>query len=98
MANAASNITLTTGDIRSDYDVIGPVFAYGSSDQGILKTANPLEAYGKVSELLKQAGATAGGDGIVHAHFDYRVAVKSGCGGGQSFEVFAYGTAVKLRS
>jgi uncharacterized protein YbjQ (UPF0145 family) len=74
------------------------VFAYGSSTDGFLKTANPMEAYEKVANVLKQQAAAAGGDGVIHATFDYRVAASTGCGGGKAFEVFAYGTAVRTRS
>jgi len=91
------SVTLSTGDIKQPYTIIDTVFAYGSSDQALFKTANPMEAYSKVSEMLKQAAVKVGGNGIVWATFDYRVAVKQGCGGGsQSFEVFGYGTAVKV--
>ncbi len=93
------SVILSTGDIRQDYTILDTVFAYGSSTEGFLKSANPIEAYKKVGELLKQNAAKIGADGIVYATFDYRVAVKSGClSGGQAFEVFAYGTAVKLAS
>jgi hypothetical protein len=91
-----ANLILSTGDIRQNYTIIDPVFAYGSSNDGFLKTANPLEAYSKVADLLKDRAAKMGADGIIHATFDYRVAAKTGCGGGKAFEVFAYGTAVKL--
>jgi uncharacterized protein YbjQ (UPF0145 family) len=55
-----------------------------------------MEAYSKVAEQLQSNAANMGATAVVHASFDYRVAVSSGCGGGrQVFEVFAYGTAVK---
>ena len=79
-------------------DVIDAVFAYGSSNDGFLKTANPLEAYQKVAGVLKERAVAVGGNGVTFATFDYRVAVNSGCGGGKAFEVFAYGTAVRTRS
>ena len=86
----------TTELTHIKYKIIEVVFAYGSSDSGFLKTANPMEAYPKVRDLLKNEAEKIGADAVIGAHFDYRTAVKSGCSGNQSsFEVFAYGTAIK---
>ena len=91
------SVLLSTGEIGIPYDVVDAVFAYGSSSDGFLKTANPLEAYQKVASVLKDRALAAGGDAVTFATFDYRVAANSGCGGGKAFEVFAYGTAVRIR-
>jgi len=94
-----AKVTLSTGDLKEPYDIIDVVFAYGSSGEGFLKTANPIEAYGKVADQLRERAAKVGANGIVNASFDYRMAVGSGCSSGkQVFEVFAYVTAVKVRS
>jgi Putative heavy-metal-binding len=93
-----AKVTVSTGDFKEPYDIIDLVFAYGSSGEGFLKTANPLEAYGKVADQLRERAAKIGANGVVHAAFDYRTAVGAGCGSGkQVFEVFAYGTAVRTR-
>jgi uncharacterized protein YbjQ (UPF0145 family) len=93
-----AQVMLSTGDLKDPYDIVDVVFAYGSSGEGFLKTANPLEAYAKVAEQLRNRAAKAGANGIVHAAFDYRTAAGTGCSSGkQVFEVFAYGTAVKIR-
>ena len=92
-----SPVLLSTGEIGQPYDVIDAIFAYGSSTDGFLKTANPLEAYQKVAGVLKERATAAGGDAVTFATFDYRVAASAGCGGGKAFEVFAYGTAVRIR-
>lgn len=97
-AQAPQSVLLSTGEIGVPYDVIDAVFAYGSSSDGFLKTANPLEAYQKVASVLKERAAAAGADAVTFATFDYRVAAGTGCGGGKAFEVFAYGTAVRIRS
>lgn len=64
--------------------------------------ADPFEAYNAAVEGLRRAALRRGGDAVVFARFDHRVAVtkESTMGGerGQVFEVFAYGTAVKRRS
>lgn len=96
-ARAPQQILVSTGQIPYAHDVIGPVFAYGSSKEGFLRTANPIEAYHKVTTVLQQEAAKFGADAVIFASFDYRVAVSFGCWGNrQVFEVFAYGTAVRF--
>ena len=93
-----AKLTLSTGDLKQPYDIVDVVFAYGSSGEGFLKTANPLEAYGKVANELRDHAAKLGANAIVNAAFDYRTASGTGCSSGKLlFEVFAYGTAVMLR-
>lgn len=88
---------VSTTNIDKKYEVIDIVFAYGNSTQGFLKTANPMEAYPKVKEALISEAEKLSAEGIIGITFDYRVAVKSGCGSSsQVFEVFAYGTAIKF--
>lgn len=53
-SQGAKSAILSTGEIGVAYDVIDAVFAYGSSSDGFLKTANPLEAYQKVASVLKE--------------------------------------------
>jgi uncharacterized protein YbjQ (UPF0145 family) len=89
---------VTTTNLSEKYEIMDVVFAYGSSGEGFLKTANPMEAYPKVLEELKKNAKNKGADAIVGAKFDYRVAAGTGCSNGkQVFEVFAYGTAVKFK-
>lgn len=71
---------VSTGDIHEKkYQIIEVVFAYGSSIDGFLKTANPMEAYKKVTEALRDEAKKHKGDAVIYAHFDYRVAAKAGC-------------------
>lgn len=94
-----NKIIITTLDIQDKkYEVLEIVFAYGSSDGALFKTANPLEAYPKVRDQLGETAIKIGADAVIGVSFDYRVSMKQGCGGSnQSFEVFAYGTAVKFK-
>lgn len=94
-----NKIIVSTENINNkNYEIIDIIFAYGSSDEKFFKTANPLEAYPKVREQLREEAIKLGADAVIGTHFDYRVAMKQGCGGvGQSFEVFAYGTAIKFK-
>lgn len=96
-SQSPQSVLLSTGEIGVAYDVVDAVFAYGSSSDGFLKTANPLEAYQKVANVLKERAVAVGGNAVTFATFDYRIAASAGCGGGKAFEVFAYGTAVRIR-
>jgi uncharacterized protein YbjQ (UPF0145 family) len=90
-------ILLSTGEVQYQYRVIDVVFAYGNSSQSFFKDANPMEAYQRVSVMLEQAAAQIGANAVLWVKYDYRVALTQGLiGPNQVFEVFAYGTAVKL--
>lgn len=90
---------LSTGDIKDNYQVIDLVFASGNSTESFLKNCNPMQAYQKVSQLLAQTAADAGADAVIHIRFDLRVTTTSGVfSPNQAFEVYGYGTAVKLNA
>lgn len=56
-----------------------------------------MEAYQRVSTMLEQAAAQIGANAVLWVKYDYRVATTQGfLTTNQVFEVFAYGTAVKL--
>jgi transcriptional regulator of nitric oxide reductase len=90
-------IILSTGEIPFDYKIIDVVFAYGHSSQTFFRGANPMEAYQRVSDILEQTAAQIGAEAVLWVKYDYRVALSSGLvTTNQVFEVFAYGTAVKI--
>ena len=90
-------VTLSTGGIPFDYVIIDVIFAYGNSSETFFKGANPMQAYERVSNRLEQIAAQMGADTVLWVQYDYRVALNQGLfGPNQVFEVFAYGTAVKL--
>ncbi len=90
---------ITTGDILDKkYEILDVIFAFGTPENKMFKTNNPLEAFPKVSEELKMIAGDMHADAIVHACFDYRVAVRQGCGSNATVvEVFGYGTAVRFK-
>jgi uncharacterized protein YbjQ (UPF0145 family) len=100
--NAAFNpqrrqILLSTGEAPFTYKIIDVVFAYGNSSQSFFKVANPMEAYRKVSDMLEQSAIQVGANAVLWVKYDYRVALNQGfLTTNQVFEVFAYGTAVRL--
>lgn len=88
-------MVLSTGDIREDYEIINLVFAHGASTaEGCFGSCNPTEAYEKVSQHLSHNAAGMGANAVVNIRFDFRVAQDHR--NKQTFEVFAYGTAVKV--
>ena len=87
-------VIICTGSIPQAHQVLDVAFAHGSSSDGFLETANPLEAYTKITDALRHQAAAMGGNAIIHATFDYRVAA-SPVTGRKALEVFAYGTVVK---
>jgi uncharacterized protein YbjQ (UPF0145 family) len=61
----------------------------------MFKVVKPNEAYEYVTAALMKEAQAIGANGIIHIHYDYRVAVNKGfISANQVFEVFAYGTAV----
>lgn len=94
-----------TGNINQPYEVLGVVHATiarqakktGCGGAGGLPVQ---EAYEAATQALVDATAASGGDGVIHIGYDYRLASSQvGCGGTSEplFEVYSWGTAVKLR-
>ena len=89
---------LSTGDIKNDYQIIDLVFAYGTSNEDKQKACKPLEAYSDVSKILAHTAGQLGADAVINIRFDTRVAAEKTPAGGSHkvFEVYGYGTAVKI--
>ena len=87
---------LSTGDIKGNYEIIDLVFAYGDSTaEGCFGSCTPPQAYEKASQLLAQSATGKGANAVINIRFDFRVA--QNFRNKQVFEVFAYGTAVKVK-
>lgn len=92
------NILITTGDIKANYEIIDVVFAMDSSKESLLKSAKPSQAFDKVKEKLKERTKQLGGNAVINCLFEYRDAHSPGLvGSKQVIEIFAYGTAVRIR-
>ena len=93
------------GNINDPYEVIGVVHAMVSRTPESAGCSGPgglpvQEAYGEVTTALQDAARRSGGDGIIHIGYDYRLSSRqTGCSGGPTtvFEVYGWGTAIKLR-
>lgn len=92
------------GNINQPYTVIGVVHATVSKvpKRSAFGASGGLpieEAYQAVTASLKQAALNSGGDAVIHIGYDYRMATRQvGCNGNSEpvFEVYGWGTAVKL--
>jgi len=92
---SSAHILLSTGDIRDKYEIVDLVFAHGSTAEGALKDVEPPQAFQILADWLGQTALKAGANAVIHIRFDFKIA--QGFLGNRAFEVFAYGTAVKLR-
>ncbi|QYX30812.1 heavy metal-binding domain-containing protein [Sphaerospermopsis torques-reginae] len=92
------DIIIATGDIKEKYDILEAIFALDSHTEGFLSSANPGRAFDGVKQQLRQICKSLGGDAVINCQFEYRVALADGfLGKKQAFEIFAYGTAVKIK-
>lgn len=97
---------IAAGNINQEYEVIGVVHAVVSrlpAKAGCGKPgALPVhEAYKAATKDLSDAAEASGANGLIHVSYDHRMSaasVASGCGSETRavFEVYAWGTAIRL--
>jgi len=101
---------ITTGDIKDkQYKILGVVGTTVSNQDsveakggcaGATKTDITVDTnsmYGKGANELLSLASAKGGDAVVYANFEFRIAIKGvGNTAKQVTELFCYGTAVKL--
>jgi uncharacterized protein YbjQ (UPF0145 family) len=90
---------LATGPINEPTETLGVVIAMGTSvASGCAGLVNPMEAYQKANNALKDLGREMRADAVISVNYQLRSAVSRSCGsnGRQVFEVYASGTAVKF--
>ncbi|MFS2112099.1 hypothetical protein ACCC88_20570 [Sphingomonas sp. Sphisp140] len=92
-----------TGNINQPYEVIGVVHATAArvAEKGGCGNSRgiPVEAaYQAATVALQEAARLSNADALIHVGYDYRMATSQvGCNTAEpSFEVYAWGTAVKL--
>ena len=92
-----ANIIISTGDIKYDYDVIDTVFSLGTGEAGVFSSGSS-NAFKDVKSKLISECKKLGGDAVIFCQFEYRMALGDGLfGKKQLVEIFAYGTAVRIR-
>ena len=83
------------GALVNDQESVETKGCMGSNETKVSVDANAM--YSKGAQALFEAAQAKGGDAVIHASFDYRMAVKkSGQNVSQVKELFCYGTAVKF--
>jgi len=101
---------VSTGDLKQNYEVLG-IVAANVDDQNTVAgkggcvdatttsvTVDANTTYQKGADRLLELAKKKGGDAVVYATFDYRIAIKgAGNLAKQVKELFCYGTAVKLK-
>lgn len=90
-------VILTTTDLKSDYEIIGPIFSLASSTKnwGMLDID---AAFDDSRENLKSIAMSNGANGVIGLQFEHRAALEQGwTKQKQVLEIFAYGTAVKVK-
>lgn len=92
-------ILITTGDLHLSYEPIDSIFAVDQHTGGFFTgSADPNKAFDGVKQRLRRICHLRGGDAVVNCQFEYRVAVAPALiGTSQVFELFAYGTAVRIK-
>ncbi len=87
----------SSGDIPQRYDIIDLVFAHGNSGEGAMKGAAPLQAFQMLVNWLGQTALQIGANAVIYIRLDFRPVPSQGfLGSKQTFEVYGYGTAVKI--
>lgn len=95
---------MAAGDIHDSYEVIGLVFAVASRTPEQSGCSAPVlglgQTYRDAAASLEQAAQERGANAVIHIGFEHRyAAATTGCGGSTTaFEVYSWGTAVKLTS
>jgi len=92
-------ISVTTGDVRWDYEIDRVLFNIGASSGalGFIK-ASPDAAFRQAEWALKAQAAELGCHAVIHTQFEHRITVSGGIAGpNQGIEVFAYGTEVRRK-
>lgn len=92
---------IAAGNINRSYEVLGLAQAFTSRVEkaGCSGGGLPIsEAYDDATKRLVKSAEDMGADGLIHINYSYRVSVVQACGqaGKQSFEVYAWGTAIRL--
>lgn len=97
-SEAISKVMLTTGGIQHPYEILDVIIAIEGHEAGYFDSANPAKAFDGVKKQLRTIAYDMKADVVVHCQFEYRVAAERGLfGSKQAIEIFAYGTAVKLK-
>jgi hypothetical protein len=91
-------MVVVSSGISVPYGVINMVYGFASKNEGCSGGIDSTAVYASAVKRLEESAVAMGADAVIHVSFQNRMAVGSGCTGRseQVFEVFAWGTAVKV--
>ncbi|MET4131331.1 hypothetical protein ABIE62_000443 [Porphyrobacter sp. MBR-155] len=91
---------ISTTAIQQPYDVIDIMMFLDTFEQKGFLGSGGYDfdgAFASSKEKMAEIARSKGGDAIIGCNFELRVAVKQGFTAQQVFELFCFGTIVKLR-
>jgi len=91
-----SKVVLCTGDYPGDYEIVDLVCAQGTSQPAESENVGFADAVQIVKNRLTEEARKVGADAVIHVRVDFASA-RTGTDQPRVFEVFACGTAVRLR-
>ncbi len=94
----AARILYSSGDIPRSYEIVDLVFAHGNSNEGPMKGIQPVQAFQLLVNWLGQTALQIGANAVINIRLEFRPGGQGFLGSKQSFEVYGYGTAVKVIS
>lgn len=90
---------VSSGAVCQQYEVLGLVVGFASASEGCSGGIKVEDTYQMALKRLTESATAKGANGLIFVNFQNRVAINTGCiGPTQAFEVFAWGTAVKIQS
>jgi hypothetical protein len=92
------NLYTAAGNVNHPYRSLGIVIAIVSRQESGCGGGLPVgQALLDATDDLKRQAAERSANGLIHISYMHRVSTSPGCGGARSnFEVYAWGTAVRL--
>lgn len=92
------NLYTAAGNVNHPYQSLGIVIAIVSRQESGCGGGLPVgQALLDATDDLKRQAAERSANGLIHISYMHRVSTSPGCGGARSnFEVYAWGTAVRL--
>jgi uncharacterized protein YbjQ (UPF0145 family) len=88
---------ISSGAICEKYQTLGLVVGFASTTQGCQGKMNIEGTYKRALQRLVESAKSQGANGVIFVNFQNRVAWAPACmGSNQVFEVFSWGTAIRL--
>jgi hypothetical protein len=96
----APTLMTAAGNINQPYRVIGMVLSVVAKEESGCGGGLPVtQAIIDATDDLQRQAAKLGGDAVIHISYMHRVSTSAGCNSTKSnFEVYAWGTAVRLQA